>query len=295
MMQQGGLKVLITGALGQLGSELRATAPETLEIISCSSAELDVTQADTARALIRRAHPDVIIHAAAYTDVDGAEREPARAHAVNAAGSANIAAAASEVGARMIYISTDYVFDGGVGRPYAPDDAANPLSVYGRSKLVGEQAVLQKVPGRSLVVRTAWVYSVHGRNFVQTMLSLMNTQKSVGVVADQVGTPTWARPLAQALWRAAELSSLNGIVHWTDAGVASWYDFAIAIQEEGLAAGHLTHCVTIHPLVTLDFPRPARRPSYSVLDKTTGWSALGGPAAHWRSNLRCMLQALPHA
>jgi dTDP-4-dehydrorhamnose reductase len=245
--------------------------------------------------VIARERPAVIIHAAAYTDVDSAEREVERAEAVNTAGTANVAAAASEVGARMIYISTDFVFDGSLGRPYVPEDHARPLGVYGRTKLAGEQAVLDHTGGSSLVLRTGWVYSAHGRNFVRTMLALMETQSSVGVVSDQVGTPTWARPLAQALWSAAEQPELGGIVHWTDAGVASWYDFAVAIQEEALAAGVLRRAVPIRPLRTVEFPRPARRPPYSVLDKTTGWRALGGPAAHWRSNLRCMLESLPHA
>jgi dTDP-4-dehydrorhamnose reductase len=288
-------KVLITGARGQIGSALQATAPGIWQIIPCGSEELDVTRGDMARAVIARERPAVVIHAAGYTDVDGAEREVERAEAVNAAGTANVAAAAREVGARLIYISTDFVFDGSVGRPYLPEDHARPLSVYGRTKLAGEQAALDRTGGGALVLRTAWVYSAHGRNFVRTMLALMETQSSVGVVSDQVGTPTWARPLAQALWTAAEEPRLEGIVHWTDAGVASWYDFAVAIQEEALAAGLLTRAVPIRPLRTVEFPRPARRPPWSVLDKTTGWSALGGPAAHWRSNLRCMLDSLRHA
>jgi dTDP-4-dehydrorhamnose reductase len=286
-------KVLITGARGQIGSELQATAPGSWQVIPCGSDTLDVTRGDAVRAIIGRERPAVVIHAAAYTNVDSAERETERAEAINVAGAANIAAAASEVGARVIYLSTDFVFDGTLGRPYLPEDPAAPLSVYGRTKLAGERAVLGH--SGTLVVRTAWVYSPHGRNFVRTMLALMRTQSFVGVVSDQVGTPTWARPLAQALWSAAEQPELGGIVHWTDAGVASWYDFAVAIQEEALAAGLLARTVPIRPLRTEEFPRPARRPPYSVLDKTTGWRALGGPAAHWRANLRCMLESLSHA
>lgn len=295
MTPERGPKVLITGARGQIGAELQATAPTRWQVVPCGAAELDVTQAEAARLVIVRERPAVIIHAAAYTDVDSAEREVERAESVNAAGAANVAAAASDVGARMIYISTDFVFDGSLGRPYLPEDQARPLGVYGRTKLAGERAVLDRAGSSSLVVRTAWVYSAHGHNFVRTMLGLMKTQGSVGVVSDQVGTPTWARPLAQALWSAAGQPGLAGIVHWTDAGVASWYDFAVAIQEEALATGLLSRAVPVHPLRTEEFPRPARRPPYSVLDKTTGWSALGGPAAHWRSNLRCMLESLPHA
>jgi dTDP-4-dehydrorhamnose reductase len=289
------LKALITGARGQIGRELQAAAPARWQVIPCGADELDVTRREAARAVITQERPGVVIHAAAYTDVDRAEQDVARAEAVNAAGAANVASAANEVGARMIYISTDFVFDGTLGRPYGPEDQACPLGVYGRTKLAGERAVLDLARDSSLIVRTAWVYSAHGRNFVRTMLTLMSTETSVGVVSDQVGTPTWAQPLARALWVAAERTELGGIVHWTDAGVASWYDFAVAIQEEALAAGLLKQAVSIRPLRTVEFPRPAHRPPYSVLDKTTGWNALGGPAAHWRSNLRCMLESLPHA
>jgi dTDP-4-dehydrorhamnose reductase len=286
-------KVLITGAEGQVGSELLATAPRSWEVIPCGSKDLDVTRSEMVKSVIDRERPSTVIHAAAYTDVDRAEREVDRAEAVNAVGAANVATAASAVGARMIYLSTDFVFDGAKGSPYLPDDIARPLGVYGRTKLTGERAVLKHRGG--LVVRTAWVYSANGRNFVRTMLTQMSTQDSVNVVSDQVGSPTWARPLAHALWHAAEQSGLTGIMHWTDAGVASWYDFAVAIQEEALAAGLLKRAVTIHPIRTQDFPRPARRPPYSVLDKTTGWAALGGPAQHWRANLRCLLESSAHA
>jgi dTDP-4-dehydrorhamnose reductase len=293
MTPQRRRKVLITGAQGQVGSELLATAPGNWEVIPCGSHDLDVTRPDVVDTVIRREQPSVIIHAAAYTDVDRAEREVERAEAINAAGAANVAAAAAAVGARMIYLSTDFVFDGTLGRPYLPGDTARPLGVYGRTKLTGERAVLEQSGG--VVVRTAWVYSAGGRNFVRTMLRQMSTQESVNVVSDQVGTPTWARSLAHALWRAGDQSDLTGILHWTDAGVASWYDFAVAIQEEALAAGLLKQVVEIHPIRTVDLPRPARRPPYSVLDKSTGWAALGGPAAHWRVNLRCLMKSLVHA
>jgi dTDP-4-dehydrorhamnose reductase len=286
-------KVLITGAQGQVGSELQATAPAVWEVIPCGSGDLDITRSDVVDEFMGRERPALVIHAAAYTDVDRAEREVHQAEAVNAVGASNVATAAGAVGARMIYLSTDFVFDGSSGRPYLPDDIARPLGVYGRTKLAGERPVLEQRGG--LVVRTAWVYSASGRNFVRTMLTKMSTQESVAVVSDQVGTPTWARSLAEALWEAAKQPQLTGIVHWTDAGVASWYDFAVAIQEEALAAGLLKRVVTIDPIRTIDLPRPARRPPYSVLDKTTGWAALGGPAAHWRANLRCLLEILAHA
>jgi dTDP-4-dehydrorhamnose reductase len=283
-------KALITGANGQLGRELQATVPKNWEMIAYASQSLDVTNPEMVRRVMRQVRPTVLINTAAYTAVDDAEREASRAHAVNAEGARNVAEAAHQVGARVIHISTDYVFDGLQSRPYAPSDEARPLGVYGRTKLIGEELVQESTGGAALIVRTAWLYAGRGRNFVTTMLRRMRTGESVSIVYDQVGTPTWARELAQACWRAAENPGTRGLMHWTDAGVASWYDFAVAVQEEALAAGLLTHAAPVYPIRTDQFPRPARRPSYSVLDKTTGWTALGGPAAHWRVNLRCMLQ-----
>lgn len=285
-------KVLITGAGGQVGQELQATAPPRWKVVACGAEELDVTQADAVRELLERERPAAIIQAAAYTDVDTAEREVERAEAVNTSGASHVAAEAARIGARMIYLSTDFIFDGKQGHPYAPDDPATPLGVYGRTKLAGEREVTRLTRGTGLIVRTAWVYSVHGRNFVRTMLRLMGEQDSVNVVCDQVGTPTWGRTLAEALWTAAEQPDLHGVVHWTDAGVSSWYDFAVAIQEEALALNLLRKAVPVRPIRTEEFPAAARRPSYSVLDKASGWAALGGPARHWRANLRMMLQGL---
>jgi dTDP-4-dehydrorhamnose reductase len=289
-----GAKALITGAQGQVGLELRATAPAGWQVLACGSHDLDVTRADVVAEILERERPTLVIQAAAYTDVDTAEREVERAEAVNTAGASNVAAAATRIGARVIYISTDFIFDGKQGHPYAPDDPATPLGVYGRTKLAGEREVTRLTRGAALIVRTAWVYSVHGRNFVRTMLRLMSEQDCVKVVCEQVGTPTCGRALAEALWTAADRPELHGVVHWTDAGVSSWYDFALAIQEEALALGLLRNAVPVQPIRTEEFPTAARRPSYSVLDKTSGWAALG-PARHWRANLRTMLQGLARA
>jgi len=288
-------KVLITGAQGQVGRELQDTAPAGWHVIACGSRELDVTSAEAVRTVMERERPAVVMQVAAYTDVDRAEMEVDQARAVNVTGALNVSAGATLIGARIIHLSTDFVFDGNQDHPYTPDSPANPLSVYGRTKLAGEQEVVRASLGAALIVRTAWVYSVHGRNFVRTMLRLMKEQPSVQVVHDQVGTPTWGRALAEALWRAADDPSLRGIVHWTDAGVASWYDFAMAIQEEALALGLLPKPVSVCPIRSEEFPAAARRPRYSVLDKSSGWAALGGPARHWRENLRSMLQGLARA
>jgi dTDP-4-dehydrorhamnose reductase len=286
---------LITGAGGQVGFELQASAPPEWHVVPCRSTDLDITDEGMVNRVLNEIGPAVVINTAAFTRVDDAERETARAEAVNGYGAGNVARAAARVGARLIHLSTDFVFDGSQGRPYTTDDTPRPLGVYGRTKLMGERLVQERTAGSGLIIRTAWVYAAQGHNFVHTMLRLMQENSSIEVVEDQVGTPTWARGLARAVWAAAERNGLQGILHWTDAGVASWYDFALAIQEESLALGLLDRAVPINPLHSHEYPRPARRPTFSVLDKSTGWAALGGPAPHWRVNLRSMLRALPNA
>lgn len=288
-------KVLITGADGQVGRELQATAPSKWQVIACGSRDLDVTRPDAVREVFERERPALVIQAAAYTDVDRAEREVDQAERVNTTGALNVAAATTRLGARMIHLSTDFVFDGKQDRPYLPEDPPNPISVYGRTKLAGEREVSRATGGTALIVRTAWVYSEYGRNFVRTMLRLMVEQERVRVVADRIGTPTWGRMLAMALWRAADRSDVQGVVHWTDAGSASWYEFAIAIQQEACGLGLLPKAVPVDPIRSDEFPAAARRPPYSVLDKTSGWATLGGPARPWRENLKTMLQGLSRA
>lgn len=288
-------RAVITGGQGQLGRALLATAPPSWEVMALTSSELDVTRRDSVHDLLRHERPALVVNAAAYTAVDQAEREPERAAAVNTAGAEHIACAADAVGARVIQISTDFVFDGSQGTPYGPDAPTAPLGVYGATKLAGERAAARVTGGRALIVRTAWLYSAHGRSFVRTMLRLMQEQDDVRVVADRVGTPTWARSLANAIWAVAADRSISGVHHWTDAGVASWYDFAVAIQEEALALGILTRAVPIRPLRTADYPTPAARPSYSVLDKTRTWAVFGRVAEHWRINLRHSLRELAGA
>src|SRR5918996_6351635 len=227
-------KALITGAGGQLGTELRASVPAGWHLVACDSRELDVTRPDVVARVLERERPSLVFNTAAFTAVDAAESESDRAEAVNVRGAAHGAEAAIRIGARVIHPSTDFVFDGSQGHPYAPSDPPAPLGVYGRTKLAGERKVTRLSDGGALVVRTAWVYSAQGRNFVLTMLKLMRERESLAVVCDQVGTPTWARRLAEALWQAAALPELRGIHHWTDAGVAGWDDFPQAIQEGAL-------------------------------------------------------------
>lgn len=281
------MKVLITGAKGQLGRALQASAPANAVIVAHDVDTLDITDEAAVAALFATERPELVLNAAAYTAVDKAESEEATARAVNATATGILSAAAREIGARFAHVSTDFVFDGVSGVPYATDATPNPSSVYGATKLEGERLAGPD----ALIVRTSWVYAPTGGNFVRTMLRLMGERPEVRVVADQIGTPTYAPGLAQALWTMTG-QGLTGLYHYSDAGAASWYDFAVAIQEEGLAAGLLDKAVPVIPIPTSDYPTPAQRPFYSVLDKSATFAALGGPTPHWRANLRVMIAAI---
>lgn len=281
------MKALIVGAHGQLGRGLQATAPAGTVLACVGSDALDISDADAVRAMIAQEKPDLVLNAAAYTAVDRAEQEEDRALAVNGTAVGTLADAARGAGARFVHVSTDFVFDGLSGVPYTPDAPTAPLSAYGRTKLAGEQAA----GADALIVRTAWVYAPTGGNFVRTMLRLMAERPEVRVVADQIGTPTYAPGLAAALWTMAA-AGVTGIHHYTDSGAASWYDFAVAIQEEAMAAGLLAQAVPVIPIPTSAYPTPAVRPHYSVLDKASTYAALGGPTLHWRTNLRTMIAAI---
>lgn len=281
-------RVVVLGAGGQLGRELQRTADPALECVALQRAQLDIADAGAVASSLEDLAPGLVINAAAFTGVDAAEAEPGMALATNAAGPRHLAQTCGELGIRLIHLSTDFVFDGESAHPYAPDAATAPLGEYGRSKLAGEEAVCDTLSD-ALIVRTAWVYSSFGNNFVKTMLRLMAEREELAVVADQVGTPTWARGLALALWQAAARPQLRGIYHWTDAGVCSWYDFAVAVCEEACARELLSRQVRIRPIPASDYPTPARRPAYSVLDKTSSWRDLALEGVHWRRQLRAML------
>jgi dTDP-4-dehydrorhamnose reductase len=278
------MKAMITGSQGQLGQALTATAPEGTQVVALDRAALDLTDVAALRAKILAECPDLVMNAAAYTAVDKAEGDEATAFAVNSNAVATIAEALSETGGRLVHISTDFVFDGKSPTAYRPEDSRNPLSAYGRTKAAGEDVA----GDRALIVRTAWVYAAGGTNFVRTMLRLMREKDRLGVVADQIGAPTWAPDLARTLWGLAAQGA-TGIWHHSDAGVASWYDFAVAIQEEALAGGLLDRAIPIAPIATSAYPTPAARPAFSLLDSSATREALGDGYTHWRSNLRCML------
>jgi dTDP-4-dehydrorhamnose reductase len=283
------MKVVITGAGGQLARALAGSAPAGLEVALLGRSELDLSDPAAVAATLDRHGPDLILNAGAYTAVDRAESEADAAHAVNRDGPAALARWSRNKGARLAHVSTDFVFNGQGSRAYRPDDPTEPLGVYGASKLAGEIAVSEADPS-ALILRTAWVYDDAGKNFLNTMLRLMNERDEIRVVADQIGTPTAAHALAEALWTLA-LSDAAGVFHFTDSGVASWYDFALAIAEEASHRALIARPVKVTPIRTEDYPTPAARPAFSVLDKTATYERLGGAPPHWRVRLREVLDA----
>ena len=286
---------MLTGASGQLGTELRRVVPDGVTLVPVDRSQVDLTDSAAVTRMIDALTPAVIINAAAYTAVDRAEQDEAAAVAVNVTAAATLARGAKAHGARMIHVSTDYVFGGPGAQLRRWDDAPSPLSVYARTKLEGEQAVVQLLGARATVFRTSWLYSVTGTNFVKTMLRLMRERDTVSVVVDQVGSPTWARSLAGVIWAATRIPTQSGVFHWSDAGVASWYDLAVAVFEEATALGLLTRAVAVLPIGTASYPTPARRPTFSALDSSETVSAFGVDQVHWRTNLRRMLGELANA
>jgi len=278
------MKALITGVNGQLGKELLAHAPTGWACVALDRAALDLSDAAAISRLVDAEQPDLVLNAAAYTAVDLAESEPALAHAINAGAPAAFSKALAGAG-RLVQVSTDFVFDGQRGYSYPPDGIRNPQSVYGASKAAGEDAAGDE----AIIVRTSWVYAAGGANFVRTMLRLMRERDKLRVVADQIGSPTWAKGLATTIWGLA-VKDATGIWHHRDAGIASWYDFAVAIAEEAHAIGLLDRIPAIHPIATSEYPTPASRPAFSVLDVTATREILGDISTHWRSNLKTMLK-----
>ncbi len=284
-------KILLLGSNGQLGWELCRTKPDNILLSFLDYPEIDFCNFGSIAKHINAVSPDCIINAAAYTNVDKAEKESLLAYKVNHEAVCKIAKMCKENKIFMIQISTDFVFSGKNSIPYKPEDEQCPESIYGKSKSEGEKAVRKILRNNALIIRTAWLYSSHGNNFVKTMLKFMKEKKSLSIVDDQIGTPTWAFGLAKTIWTAVS-KKLYGGFHFTDAGIASWYDFAIAIQEEGLKAGLLDNVMPIIPIPTAQYPTPAKRPMYSVLDKTSTWQTEGIIPTHWCIQLRSMLREL---
>jgi len=286
------MTILIFGSSGQVAQSLRDTKqnkePFFVDRMTC-----DLADPDQVDVILERKKPKFIINAAAYTAVDKAEEESELVRQVNEESVRRMAAFAHINNAQLIHLSTDFVFDGTKKSPYRPGDAASPLGEYGESKLAGERAALKEAPESIMIIRTAWVYSEYGLNFVKTMLRLMNEKDELGVVNDQRGSPTCAHGLAEMIWRIADQKLFTaGIYHWTDEGNITWCEFAKAIQEEALDAGYLSQAIPINPITTEDYPTAAARPAFSVLDNTKLAKLVGIEPAPWRQNLILMLSRL---
>jgi dTDP-4-dehydrorhamnose reductase len=290
------VKVLITGANGQLGYALQKTSSlfaveKNIELIAVTRGELNLAQPELISSVLDNFFPDMIINAAAYTAVDKAESEPALAQLINADAVKQIAIWCRQYNKTLIHVSTDFVFDGKKSSPYDTADETNPLGIYGKTKQQGEAFALSECE-TAYVVRTGWVYGEHGANFVKTILRLAKERDQLGIVADQIGTPTYAMHLAQMLWQLALQKPSQKIWNFSDAGVASWYDFAVAIVKEAEVIGLLVRQPMIKPIATADYPTPAQRPEFSVLNKSNTWLDLNIAPVHWQVALIKMLTAL---
>jgi len=286
------VKILLFGGSGQLGYELKKRANDlAFELVSPVTKELDITDKAQVFTLIRSLQPTTVINSAAYTAVDKAEEEPDRAFAINAEGVRNISEACAKSGARLIHISTDYVFDGLLGRTLREDDATNPLSVYGRSKLEGEEFVRSICSERGLVVRTQALYGQKGVNFVHTMLKLFGERDVLKIVDDQFVSPTWAGWLAEVLLDLVRLPA-NGTLHASCEGVVSWYDFAREIQRLSLESYAGKSVARIEPTTAAELNRPAKRPTYSAFDTSRLASVLGRPVLPWQAALNLFLREI---
>ncbi|MEM6612901.1 MAG: dTDP-4-dehydrorhamnose reductase [Cyanobacteria bacterium P01_C01_bin.72] len=286
-------KILLIGITGQVGQELQQTLPSVGEVVKADRQSIDLTQMAQIRERIQEIKPDIIVNAAAYTAVDKSESEIDLAMAINATAPTEMALAAQEIGAKLLHISTDYVFNGQNHTPYLESDATDPLGVYGHSKLLGEIGI-QENCDRHLILRTAWVYGARGHgNFVKTMLSLGAERPELKVVADQVGSPSWSYDIAFAITQLISRSmideNIQGIYHYTNSGVASWYDLAVATFAEARELGFPLKIERVLPITTAEFPTPTARPAYSVLSKAKISAATGTYPPYWRDSLRKML------
>jgi len=281
------MKTLVTGAGGQLGSELRKLAPDRPEarFVFVDRADMPLDDLRAVGTILDEIRPEMIVSAGAYTAVDRAESEPDMADIVNHQSVRAMAEWAAKNGAKLIHISTDYVFPGDNPEPLKEDEPTGPVNVYGRTKERGERAVLES-GADAIILRTAWLYSAYGANFVKTMLRLMAERDEVSVIADQIGSPTYARDLAKAVLHIALCEKwVNGIFHFSNEGAVSWHGFALAIRD---LAG--LEC-TVNAIPTERYPTPAKRPKYSLLDKTKIKDTFGVQVPEWRESLREMLES----
>lgn len=288
------MKILVTGAAGQLGSDLVALLRSTQhEVIAATRKEIDLTQPDRVAHYLRTHCADWVINCAAYTQVDKAEAEPLVAHKVNAVSVRSMAQTVRAYDGRMVHVSTDFVFDGTQAMPYSETDTPHPSSVYGQTKREGEQVFIDsQVAG--FMLRTAWVYGVQGANFVKTIVRLLGERDQLRVVDDQLGSPSWSADIASAIMALVQRDA-SGVYHYTNEGVASWYDFAIEIQRLGVTLGLVAPGCEILPIPTTQYPTPAQRPANSVLSKIKVRAELDRPIPHWRDSLQKMMKELAGA
>src|SRR5690554_1607627 len=278
------MRVLLTGGSGQLGREVLKRAPSSMDLVAPPREVLDLSDASAVEAYARDLAPTHILHAAGWTAVDAAESQEEAARAVNAGSTAALAKVARQLGAAMLYVSTDFVFGEEHDQPIDPDYPTDPLSVYGLTKFEGECELQERLGEQCIIVRTSCVYASHGRNFVRTMLQLMNERPELRIVADQFGSPTWAGKLAGVCLDLLQARAW-GTWHMSDAGVTSWHGFATAIYEQGRALGLIENEVTLKAIGSADYPTPAVRPSYSALDSSATWERLGRAPMPWRQAL----------
>ncbi len=282
-------KVILLGAAGQLGLLVAKSAPDNVVLNCFSREELDIRDHGAVKELILTTSPDIIINTAAYTAVDNAEEQHKLAYEINAQAVENIAInTPSET--RIIHVSTDFVFSKISKHPYKPADLIAPGSIYGQSKAAGEKAIIQHHPGNAIILRTSWLYSAQGKNFVTTMLGLMAVKDELSIVSDQFGSPTSAHLLARIIWKFALESQVNGVFHWSDEGIITWYDFALEIYTQARKLGILNKDVSIRAITTKDYPTPASRPCYSALDSTATEDVLGIKTSPWRVELYKVLE-----
>ena len=286
-------KVLVSGAKGQVGSEIVKAVPAGFTVIGLGSNELDITNQQQVTAVIAQYKPDLIINAAAYTAVDKAESDSDNAYAVNQQAVAWLAQAAKQADIPLFHISTDYVFDGESTTPYKETDPVNPQSVYGMSKLAGEQ-VLAATHNKHIILRTSWVFGAEGNNFVKTMLRLGKERDELSVVADQHGCPTSASSIAKALWQLAEKYKTErtlpwGIYHFSNSPACTWYEFACEIFEQAVKAGVLERKPVVHPITSAEYPTPAKRPAWSVLDCCKIEDLITNATDSWKKELNSLI------
>ncbi|MDY0189366.1 MAG: dTDP-4-dehydrorhamnose reductase [Desulfuromonas sp.] len=287
-------KIAIIGANGMLASMLREIAPETIELYPFDLPEFNITDAEQVYEVLGELQPQAIVNCAAFTQVDNCETQQELAFAVNGQGPANLATTAKKIGSVLVHISTDFVFAGDEKKPYSEEATSVPLSVYGASKLQGEQAIVNSGLDKYYIVRTSWLYGPNGPNFVETIIRLAQEREELGIVADQTGTPTYTADLANAIWilllvvnnGGTSISAPYGIYHYSDAGVCTWYDFAREIVRQLRQNGAVLKVKHIKPITTAEYPLPAIRPAYSVMSKEKIVAATGVIVPAWQESLR---------